>query len=528
MKTKNIKRRLSMLTAMLLLLSLLTGFMGCVEYHPAARPSGSDETTNGSTSETTGNLDTDETGEETGTTSSETTGGDPEDLDPTEIPFTVSLSYNGAAYIPQGAVYATWTDGYSYYQSQFDNTGLASVVGLDGDYQVTLSGLPEGYIYNPNIHTANNTKRNISIEIYKVAATRGRGTDLYNNIINISKMGVYGTQIKKEGQVVYYQFVPKKSGTYSIETWVDVTENNVNPQIDIYNGTSAFKVFSTTVDEGGSSSSGYTKNAKFSVNVRDTQITDDGGVIFAFGIKATTKNGQYPVTVHFSLTYNGEYSYEESKYTMILPEENFRQAEDYGASYTFTWAETERQIINSDGSITVKNVFEGSRYKLNPEDGYYHVWDEETQTYGPILYAKISEACRFIDRSFTKIEQENKALTVASTAADGSVILECYKLFIEGWAGLEAKNYNTKWQEGLTQEEIEKYKECQGYGYYCNSDGVYPVTAELQVFLQKFSVSHRYFMDGEGWVETHPSVTVDALEEDQWLFACGYYVKKGN
>lgn len=527
MKPKNIKRRLLSLASLLLLLSLFTG---CGEYHPAARPPelSSDETEkNNGTSDTAGTADTDET--DAGTTPAETTGEEPGDLDPTEIPFTVALSYNGAAYIPQSAVFATWTDGYSYYQAQFDNTGVASVVGLDGDYQVTLSGLPDGYVYNPNIHTASNSKRNISIEIYKVGSTRGRGTDLYQNIINISKMGVYQTTLKKEGQVVYYQFVPKASGTYSVETWVDVTENNINPQIDVYNGTVAYKVYAETLDEGGTSSSGYTKNARYVMNVADSQVKEDGGgVIFAFGIKATSKNGQYPITVHFSLTYNGEYSYEETPYTMILPTEQFQQVQDYDSSYTFTWAETQRRIVNSDGSVTIKNVFEGSRYKFNEEDGYYHVWDEETQTYGPILYAKISAACRFIDRSFTTIEQENKALTVASTAADGSVLLECYKLFIEGWEGLEAKNYNTKWQVGLTEAEIEKYKECHGYGYYCNSDGVYPVTAELQEFLQKFSVSHRYFMDGEGWVETNPSVTVDALEDDQWLFACGYYAKNGD
>jgi hypothetical protein len=44
--------------------------------------------------------------------------------------------------------------------------------------------------------------------------------------------------------------------------------------------------------------------------------------------------------------------------------------------------------------------------------------------------------------------------------------------------------------------------------------------------LQGFSVSQRYFADGQGWVESNPTVKVDATEEDQWLFACGYYVKK--
>ena len=61
------------------------------------------------------------------------------------------------------------------------------------------------------------------------------------------------------------------------------------------------------------------------------------------------------------------------------------------------------------------------------------------------------------------------------------------------------------------------------YAAACNSDGVCYVTKELMEFLQKFSVSQRLFFDGNGFVET---AGVFALEDDQWLFACGYYVEK--
>ena len=58
------------------------------------------------------------------------------------------------------------------------------------------------------------------------------------------------------------------------------------------------------------------------------------------------------------------------------------------------------------------------------------------------------------------------------------------------------------------------------YAAACNSDGVCYVTMELMIFLQKFSVSQRLFIDGNGFVE---STGVYAVEEDQWLFCCGYY-----
>ena len=61
-----------------------------------------------------------------------------------------------------------------------------------------------------------------------------------------------------------------------------------------------------------------------------------------------------------------------------------------------------------------------------------------------------------------------------------------------------------------------------------NPDGVYPVTEELRIFLQKFAISGRYFMDGNGWAETSAEselgYRIYSSEKDQWLFACCYYV----
>jgi len=63
--------------------------------------------------------------------------------------------------------------------------------------------------------------------------------------------------------------------------------------------------------------------------------------------------------------------------------------------------------------------------------------------------------------------------------------------------------------------------------YITNEEGVYPVTEDLKIFLQKFSVSQRYFSDGNGWAETTAEDEIGyrlySSEEDQWLFACCYY-----
>ena len=423
--------------------------------------------------------------------------------------FTVALRYNGAIYVPTFPLVAQWTDGYSIHSASFNETGVASVKGLDGDYRVTLQGLPDGIAYNPNAHVATNRSRDIVIDVYDVIPTKGTGKNLYANIIDLSQMGVYQSlEIKSGTAKVYYQFVPTQAGTYSIETWVDTVENDVNPKLDIYNGSVAYKVFAYTQDNGGSEGV-YTKNARFTVQVAKEQI----GSVFAFGVKATSKSETYPIKITFALQYNGGFSLSKTQYKMILPTETYRPYDRDVISangYTFTYPEV---------AMGEYNMFDGSLYKLNPADGFYHVYDAETDTYGPVLYADITTACRFIDRSFDTIEQDNKALTVSPT--------ECYKLFIEGWAGLEKVGYDTSWQEGLTAEELQKYVTATSYAAYSNKDGRAPVTQELKDFLQKFSVSQLYFMDGDGWVETNPDVSVDAFEEDQWLFACGYYVKNG-
>ena len=67
-----------------------------------------------------------------------------------------------------------------------------------------------------------------------------------------------------------------------------------------------------------------------------------------------------------------------------------------------------------------------------------------------------------------------------------------------------------------------KYNEfVKEYAIYCNADGVYPVTKELRDLLQGLAISQRYFADGEGTFEGMTGVFAD--EEEQWMFACGFY-----
>lgn len=458
--------------------------------------------------------------------------------------FTVSLSYNGETYVP-GAdtpISVQWYDGFSVHKADMEN-GVAKIAGLDGDYQVTLSAVPAGYGYDPSAYVATNADRNVVIELYKITEVSGKGTELYKSI-SLKNTGVYCVEITGESQEVFYEFAPPKSGTYSVESWVDTTENTVNPMANYYGANAFFKQFDYTCNDGGKEGS-YTKNFNLKVEIADEQISASGQVTFTFGIKATSKTGTYPVKVYFAIKLDGAFSLTHIQSNIIVPRETLVHQPEY-PGYTFVGAEFP---VTQNGNTA--NVFDGDNYKYwakeDGGDGYYHLYNPEqyadTQGYGPILYAYITTPCRFMDDPFNTLEYRgNKALTVSKGT-------ENYKLFIEGFDPLIVFHGDvgpyfcimdcpcrvdgcpgacaigcTKCHADCRQcpeEGIGK----GGYADYVNSDGVYGVTQELKEFLQKYSISQRLFFDGNGFVETNPSISVYAEEEDQWLFACGYYVK---
>ena len=432
----------------------------------------------------------------------------PEDNESDE-PFTVSLVLDGEAFVPDGdeTIYAQWTDGFSYRSAELKD-GVASITGLDGDYRVTLTSVPDGYAYNPNIYIATNDSRDIKIELYKITKIRGAttstGSGLYN-CLSVSTTGVYSTEIKRSTQVVYYEFRPSKQGTYTIESWVDITENSVNPAIDIYTGTFAAKYFSYTLDDGGAAST-YTKNFSYNIEIDENYI----GNVFTIGIKISEISGKYPQKMNFVIKRNGNFDIPPTEYEMVIPTEDFQREQDYSSElYDYVEAYTK------EGGV---KVYDGSRFGYNEERGCYCLYNEESGLYdGPILYAKINVPTAYIDRSLAGIEQDNNSLRISAE--------EDYSLFVKGWSAIVAEW--DVWLDSLTEDEFNYYaqsKQAQGYASYCNSDGVYRVTEELKDFLQKFSTSQLYFRDGDGWVEGY---NVYAAEDDQWLFACGYYVPKG-
>ena len=249
----------------------------------------------------------------------------------------------------------------------------------------------------------------------------------------------------------------------------------------------------------------------------------------------------YPVNLTFAIKRNGGFDLNLTKKTVVIPQHNW-SAFDFEAFNVLAGGE----IVGAETIYPGTDdcyVFDQRNYKVwemsEGGDGVYHVFDEEkypeTNGYGPVLVAYISEACRYVDRSFTTIEEVgNSALVVNGT--------QNYRLFIKGFEDMAKGGYFclsdclchldgsvlaclegcpdcSPHCTGVTAEQME----VRGYAAYCNADGVAPVTPELVEFLQGFAITQRYFADGEGWVETNSRYPIDAYEDSQWLFACGYY-----
>lgn len=477
------------------------------------------------------------------------------DGDPTND-FTVTVTADGKPYSPRMEMYVYWSDGFSIYTAPLNKEGVARIDGLDGDYRVTLSAVPNEYTYDPNGNYATNDDRNIVLPLYKLNRLTGGGTGPYD-CYNFKKTGVYSAVINSYDDGIFFQYAPEGSGTYSIESWADTMEDNINPYIDVYIGSSAWKQYAYTTDDGGAVGS-YTINFVHTVQIADENISSGGQAVYTFAVKAESKNNKYPITITFAVKRDGDFELDYgngngSAKGMVVPELDFdayNVAEhEYGNDYTMRYPEYKYEGLSNT------YVFDERRFKLNEEDGFYHVYNKEaypeTEGYGPILYANVTSACRFIDRAFTQIEYDANGDTINSAL---SVNGKNYKHFFEGYTKLATYGninggsyycssactcHDTSNPVGWAcpNDCTNCHSECrripkelignEGYQSIVNSDGMAAVTEELREFLDGYCYKQTFFYDGKGTMENTliNGKYFQAVGESGWLFACAYYEK---
>ena len=442
------KKRLLIITLILL---LVLSFAGCSTYKPpiiTGDPYGDGETTN-------------------------PPGGGTDSKDPEDgkMVFTVTLYSEGRRFSPNVVFYAQWTseDKTEIINAPFNNLGVAETDQLDGEYRVTLSGLPDDYTYNPNGILVDNDHRDVNIELLPIIETKNKGTDYYRDCIEVEKLGTYRHEFNARDEKVWFRYHPTAQGKYVIESWVDVSENEVNPVMVYYLGNNSYVNFDypAGIFDGGGTTSTYTKNFRFELELSGNMV----GNVWIFQLYAECK-GEYPVNVDFTIKLIGDYSGKGDVYEPVLPSGPFLKIKPDG-KWTYNYKDNGR-------------VLDSSRFKLN-SDGFYHLYDETVYAdnggWGPLLFAKLNKGSEVLDAEGLGFAHPLVSLKFAGR--DYTTFMEIYFA-------------------------------------YCNSDGAHPVTAELKEFLQLYASSQSLFADGEGNAEIFNNLS--ATEEDMWLFGCGYYI----
>lgn len=390
-----------------------------------------------------------------------------------ELIFTVTLYSEGRRFSPNVIFYAQWTseDKTEIINAPFNALGVAETKGLDGEYRVTLSGLPDDYTYDPNGIYVDNDHRDVNVELLPIITTVNSGRDYYHDCIEVNKLGTYRHEFTSKDEKAWFRYAPTAQGKYVIESWVDVTENELNPIMVHYAGTSQYVNLDYPVGtyDGGGTSSTFSKNFRFELELSGNMV----GNVWAFQLYVDCK-GEYPVNVDFTIKLIGDYGGTDDKYETVLPNGPFWDGTEPDGEWTYNYMDTGR-------------VLDSSRFKLN-EDGFYYLYDEEKYAdnggWGPMLFAKLNKDCEVL-------------------------VTESGNGFNDGYIRLRFGG-------------MDYYTFMDTYFEHCNSDGAHPVTQELREFLQHYATSQSLFADGEGMAEVFGKLL--SAEEDMWLFACGYYL----
>lgn len=298
---------------------------------------------------------------------------------------------------------------------------------------------------------------------YTLNKSRGNGDgSAYDR--HIVGEGLYNVTISEADQIVYYGFEAKTWGKYRIESWAQ----DVDTFIGDYNANDYYvpENPSKTDDDSGEG-----KNFSYVIEIKKSNF-----------IETTDDNGEkvYVVGARWTLGFSVK---DVETYPVTFPVVFMRIADSNEPPKPEVKSVKVSEILTEypDGNGTLTSTkMDGSDVPVyNEKDRFYHLGSEN----GPVLVAKINKECEYLDVAFSRIQDSGNSALTLNQVYD-------YTDFI-------------------------KY-----YAEVCNNDGVYGVTEELKIFLDRFQKTHSYF-GYSGWVQSQLSYT--PVQEYFWMFAVYYY-----
>ena len=425
---------------------------------------------------------------------------EPTEENPTHYAATVYLG--NQVFTPDDGMQITvvWRSKNDVVRVPLGSDGKADAGELDGTYTVYLSGLPTDYTYNPNGYTATADDRKTSILLTTVKKPQsGNGGDMYagKGCFTVRDDGTYRVTIANEKTSLFYEYMPRSAGVYSIESWVNIYDDEINPHLDLYGGTTANKWFVRTLDGGGAAADGgFAKNFRYEFSVSATEV----GNVCTFAVGAKSKSGEYPIYVDFAITYLGDYT---SSYADIRP-----QAAKQARGKTPERKDGEQFVYADMGT----KLYDASKFKVSPNTGRYHVYDAVEYAdnrygygagYGPMLLCDLKGALP----AYGVVSSLYNAISVGPSQSN-------YLILFNMWIEAEQKFAAFDYTNFIRID----------YNAVCNSEGKCYVTEELRSFLQKFAENHSLYTDGVGaGMDTPEEAGYTANQDALWLFACGFY-----
>lgn len=441
------------------------------------------------------------------------------DDDTDEDVFTVQLINNKGEKLPANPEYAKinaiWTNVESsngaYVTAAFDKTGKATVKGLDGDYTVTLSSLPDDYTYNPNIYIATSNNPHVEIVMYKllnISDPKCTGSNWLSDVCELGDgIGAYRAVLTEENfeSGIRFRFQPNYQGTYSVTSMIDTTVNKVNPYLDFHSGNAGGFINPTprATQDGGGAENTYTKNFCYKISLDSRTV----GAPYFFRIYATTLDKNvFPVTVDFILDRDGEVeTVNKYQHTEVVAKH------DFNAAAADAFAGTDGKTFKYYADYLDNNgVLDGQYVEYLESEGYYYITKTKVRNIATGNYdLKNLDTPIRLYASINRNEISDEGFT------GGNVKL--------GW--IEGKEADYGADSTVTDENEKNKTRYYDYGNFVTAysshapNGYYPVTKELQIFIQRFSITQRYFNDGNGYAEG----TYQSTESNQWLYACGFF-----
>ncbi len=412
-----------------------------------------------------------------------------------EAPFTVALqTMDGSSVedLETQSISAIWTsvDGASVFQAPFNGAGEASSVEPDGEYQVTLSKIPSGYTYNPNIYEANNKNKKVVIELYPLREFTGSyGTDPYNPL-KAETIGAYRFTFNDPSDEFYFQFAATYAGKISFESLLDVTANEILPYFA--KGANAMYFGNPQKITGGGAENTYTKNFYWEHNLTDSQ-----DLIFVMGVEAR-EDATFPVIVDLLID-KSEYEGEGFGYEVVKAPVDLAKAEEPKKKTSFVL------LADSAGQWNGGMAFKEELVAFDEETGYYY----RNKNYGK----RDSN-----DNALAPAPDLNKKIYAVLTRD-----IPDYYVYTDPGGNVPNMGLSYR-KEHLCSNSKKDYSEfINAYFEKVNSDGTYPVDAALKEYLYDYSVSRNLFHDMSGLGGFPEEHRYQSTGGARWMFVCGFY-----